>query len=65
MTDGPWVQRYCDIVTGKVIVGASLFHDLFAGVRDIAGGRAVAWEQRPGANDSMLPVSTIGTAVVA
>ena len=38
------VQRYHGIVTGEVIVGANLFRDLFASVRDIVGGRSGAYE---------------------
>ncbi|OJY71716.1 MAG: hypothetical protein BGP16_14100 [Sphingobium sp. 66-54] len=43
--DGRPVQRYCGVVTGEVIVGANLFRDLFASVRDIVGGRSGAYEQ--------------------
>ncbi|HZV19551.1 MAG TPA: heavy metal-binding domain-containing protein [Sphingobium sp.] len=43
--DGRPVQRYCGIVTGEVIVGANLFRDLFASVRDIVGGRSGAYEE--------------------
>lgn len=43
--DGKSVQRYCGIVSGEVIVGANLFRDLFAGIRDIVGGRAGAYEE--------------------
>ncbi|BAK65185.1 conserved hypothetical protein [Sphingobium sp. SYK-6] len=43
--DGRPVQRYCGVVTGEVIVGANLFRDLFASVRDIVGGRAGAYEE--------------------
>ena len=42
--EGRPVQRYLDIVTGEVIVGANLFRDLFAGIRDIVGGRSGAYE---------------------
>jgi len=42
--EGRPVQRYCGIVTGEVIVGANIFRDLFAGIRDIVGGRAGAYE---------------------
>ncbi|MGD9810926.1 MAG: heavy metal-binding domain-containing protein [Sphingobium sp.] len=31
------------MVTGEVIVGANIFRDLFAGIRDIVGGRAGAY----------------------
>jgi len=43
--DGRPVQRYCGVVTGEVIVGANLFRDLFASVRDIVGGRSGAYEE--------------------
>ena len=43
--EGRPVQRYCGIVTGEVIVGANLFRDLFASIRDIVGGRAGAYEE--------------------
>jgi uncharacterized protein YbjQ (UPF0145 family) len=38
------VREYLGIVTGEVIVGANIFKDLFAGIRDIVGGRAGAYE---------------------
>ena len=37
--EGHPIQEYCGIVTGEVIVGANLFRDLFASVRDIVGGQ--------------------------
>ena len=43
--EGRPAQRYCGIVTGEVIVGANLFRDLFASVRDIVGGRSGAYEE--------------------
>ncbi len=42
--DGRPVQHYAGIVTGEVIVGANVFRDLFAGIRDIVGGRSGAYE---------------------
>lgn len=39
------IRAYLGIVTGEVIVGANIFKDLFAGIRDIVGGRAGAYEQ--------------------
>jgi len=42
--DGRPVQQYLGVVTGEVIVGANLFKDLFAGIRDIVGGRAGSYE---------------------
>lgn len=43
--DGRTVQRYLGIVTGEAILGANLFRDLFAGIRDIVGGRSAAYEK--------------------
>ncbi len=42
--DGRRITRYLGIVTGEAIVGANIFRDLFASVRDIVGGRAGAYE---------------------
>ena len=43
--EGLPVQKYYGIVTGEVIVGANLFRDLFASVRDIVGGRSGSYER--------------------
>ena len=43
--EGRPVQQYCAIVTGEVIVGANLFRDLFANIRDIVGGRSGSYER--------------------
>ncbi|WP_375451896.1 heavy metal-binding domain-containing protein [uncultured Devosia sp.] len=42
--EGRPIRNYLGIVTGEVIVGANIFKDLFAGIRDIVGGRAGAYE---------------------
>ena len=34
------VKQYLGIVTGETIIGANLFKDFFAGIRDIVGGRS-------------------------
>ena len=43
--EGRPIQDYLGIVTGEVIVGANLFRDLFANVRDIVGGRSGSYER--------------------
>ena len=43
--DGRPVRTYLGLVTGEAILGANLFRDLFAGIRDIVGGRSAAYEQ--------------------
>jgi len=43
--DGKQVKEYLGLVTGEAILGANIFRDLFAGIRDIVGGRSAAYEQ--------------------
>lgn len=43
--EGNTIRRYCGIVTGEAILGANIFKDLFASVRDIIGGRSDAYEK--------------------
>ncbi len=42
--EGRPVSQYLGIVTGEVIVGANIFKDIFASVRDIVGGRSGSYE---------------------
>jgi uncharacterized protein YbjQ (UPF0145 family) len=42
--DGKRIVKYHGIVTGEAILGANIFKDLFAGIRDIVGGRSAAYE---------------------
>ncbi len=42
--EGRPVQQYLGVVTGEVIVGANMFRDLFANIRDIVGGRSGSYE---------------------
>ena len=43
--DGQPVRRYLGLVSGEAILGANIFRDLFAGIRDIVGGRSAAYEE--------------------
>lgn len=43
--EGHRIVRYCGIVTGEAILGANVFKDLFAGLRDIVGGRSATYER--------------------
>jgi uncharacterized protein YbjQ (UPF0145 family) len=43
--DGRPVSRYLGIVTGEAIIGANIFRDMFAAVRDIVGGRSATYEK--------------------
>lgn len=42
--EGRPVRQYLGIVTGEAILGANIFRDLFASVRDIVGGRSGSYE---------------------
>ncbi len=43
--EGRPVADYLGIVSGEAIMGANFFRDFLAGIRDIIGGRAGAWEE--------------------
>lgn len=43
--EGKQITKYCGVVTGEAILGANIFRDLFANVRDIIGGRSAAYEK--------------------
>lgn len=42
------IRDYKGIVVGEAILGANLFRDLFAGIRDIVGGRSGSYEKSMG-----------------
>jgi uncharacterized protein YbjQ (UPF0145 family) len=44
--EGRRIQRYAGIVTGEAIIGANIFSDFFARVRDVVGGRAGSYENK-------------------
>ena len=43
--EGRPVREYLGIVTGEAILGANIFRDVFAGLRDIVGGRSGSYER--------------------
>ncbi len=43
--EGRTITEYKGIVTGEAILGTNIFKDLFAGIRDIVGGRSAAYER--------------------
>lgn len=43
--EGARITRYYGIVSGETIIGANLFRDLLASVRDIVGGRSNSYEE--------------------
>jgi uncharacterized protein YbjQ (UPF0145 family) len=43
--EGKRITRHLGLVSGEAILGANIFRDFFAGIRDIVGGRSAAYEQ--------------------
>jgi uncharacterized protein YbjQ (UPF0145 family) len=43
--EGKRITKYFGIVTGEAILGANVFKDVFAGIRDIVGGRSATYEK--------------------
>ena len=43
--EGRSIAEYHGLVSGEAIMGANVFKDVFASVRDIVGGRSAAYEQ--------------------
>lgn len=43
--DGKRITRYCGVVAGEAVLGANIFKDLFAGIRDLVGGRSGTYEK--------------------
>ena len=39
------MSEYVGVVTGEAVLGANVFRDLFAGLRDIVGGRSAGYER--------------------
>ncbi|MDJ0917626.1 MAG: heavy metal-binding domain-containing protein [Woeseiaceae bacterium] len=45
VVDGHKISKYHGVVTGEAILGANVFRDIFASIRDIVGGRSAAYEK--------------------
>jgi uncharacterized protein YbjQ (UPF0145 family) len=43
--EGKKVVKYLGLVSGEAILGANIFKDFFAGIRDIVGGRSASYER--------------------
>lgn len=42
--EGKKIEQYLGIVVGEAVMGANIFKDIFASIRDIVGGRSGAYE---------------------
>lgn len=43
--EGKRISQYCGVIAAEAILGANLFKDLFAGIRDLVGGRSTTYER--------------------
>ncbi|HIE12335.1 MAG TPA: heavy metal-binding domain-containing protein [Desulfotomaculum sp.] len=43
--EGKKIVKYLGLVSGEAIMGANIFKDFFAGIRDIVGGRSATYEK--------------------
>jgi uncharacterized protein YbjQ (UPF0145 family) len=43
--EGRTISEYLGVIAGEAVLGANLFKDLFAGIRDIVGGRSGSYEK--------------------
>lgn len=43
--EGKKIVNYLGLVTGESILGANIFKDFMAGIRDIVGGRSATYEK--------------------
>ena len=43
--EGKRIEDYFGLVSGEAILGANIFKDIFASIRDIVGGRSEAYEK--------------------
>ena len=46
--EGARIVSYLGVITGEAILGANIFRDMFAAVRDIVGGRSASYERELG-----------------
>lgn len=42
--EGKKIVKYIGMVSGEAILGANIFKDIFAGIRDVVGGRSASYE---------------------
>lgn len=43
--EGAKIVSYLGVITGEAILGANIFRDVFAAVRDVVGGRSASYER--------------------
>lgn len=68
--EGKKIEQYLGIVVGEAVMGANVFKDIFASIRDIVGGRSGAYEdeltkaRKIGFTELEIEARTIGANAV-
>ncbi|WP_443937192.1 heavy metal-binding domain-containing protein [Pedobacter sp. MW01-1-1] len=65
--EGKKIVKYIGLVTGETIIGANIFKDLFAGIRDVVGGRSSSYERvlREGKDTALNEMQQYAAAIGA
>ena len=65
--EGKTIVEYYGLVCGEAILGANIFKDFFAGIRDIVGGRSAGYEKslREARNTAIQEMTTAAKAMGA
>lgn len=43
--EGRQIKEYLGVIAGEAVLGVNIFKDMFAGIRDIIGGRSASYEK--------------------
>ena len=62
--EGKRIVKYYGIVSGETIIGANVFRDLFASIRDIVGGRSGAYEEDTALQEMQAQAAKLGANAV-
>jgi len=68
--EGRKIESYLGLVNGEAVVGVNIFRDLFAGIRDIVGGRAGGYQnalaeaRREATNDIIAEAQELGADAI-
>jgi uncharacterized protein YbjQ (UPF0145 family) len=68
--EGRAIVHYLGVVAGEAVIGANVFRDLFAGIRDVIGGRSGSYEKtlrearQTAIDELMLEAAALGADAV-
>jgi uncharacterized protein YbjQ (UPF0145 family) len=67
IVEGRPVTEYLGVVAGETVLGANIFRDIGAGIRNITGGRAAGYEKelRKGRDQAIAEMTELATSLGA